>query len=478
MNKLWGGRFTVGTAEEVEEFSASIAVDYQLAEDDIFGSLAHAKMLGKCQILAEAEVTALTQGLKKVAGKIAAGAVKFRVSDEDIHMNIERFLTDEIGAVAGKLHTARSRNDQVALDLRLYLRKHVIACVEQLQLVQQALLAQAKLHSETIMPGYTHLQRAQPILFAHHLLAYVAMLQRDIVRFQQSWQRINQLPLGAGALAGTSFAIDRHYLAELLGFDGVCENSLDAVSDRDFIIEFLANAALLFMHLSRFSEELILWSSQEFAFVELADAYCTGSSMMPQKKNPDVPELMRGKTGRVYGALFNLLTIMKGLPLAYNKDLQEDKEPLFDTVKTLQRVLTILPSLLSTMKVNTENMLQATKTGFLNATDLADYLVQKGLPFRDAHSVVGKLVSHCIEHQLGLEQLALATLREFSPLFSQDVFAVLEIPNIIAARDAVGGTSYSQVQQQMGQVEKNLENTGVWLMEKEQLLAEMVGRFE
>jgi argininosuccinate lyase len=468
--KLWGGRFMQATHQQTENFTASISFDYQLAYEDILGSLAHVKMLEKCQILNASESLILSQGLKNIYRDIQQRKIYFSVSDEDIHMNIERLLLAEIGPTAGKLHTARSRNDQVTLDLHLYLRAHMLEIINQLTNLQQALLEQAEKNIDVIMPGYTHLQPAQPILFAHHLLAYCAMLQRDLQRCKENWLRINVSPLGAAALAGTSFPIDREYTAALLGFDEIYENSLDAVSDRDFVVEFLANAALLMAHLSRFSEELILWSSQEFGFIELDDAYCTGSSIMPQKKNPDVPELVRGKTGRVYGSLFNLLTILKGLPLAYNKDLQEDKEPVFDTVKTLHDILNIFPSLIATMRVRAENMLQGTQPGFINATELADYLVQKGLAFREAHEIVGKIVQYCIQQKLTLQNLSVVQLQKFSSLIDEKVYSILDMKNIVKAKNSFGGTSPMQVLKQIEKIGfKNSEMIS-WLQSKKILL--------
>ena len=394
--KLWGGRYTAQTNSEVEQYTASINFDVELAYEDILGSMAHAKMLSQCGILTIEENQKLQQGLQDIAKKIAHDQLQFRIEDEDIHMNIERILTESVGNVAGKLHTARSRNDQVALDMHLYLRKQIVGIVELLICLQGTLLTLAKQHVRTILPGYTHLQRAQPIYLAQHWLAYVSMYQRDRERLKNIWSRVNESPLGAAALTGTSFPIDRHYVADELGFDGIYFNTLDAVSDRDFIVEFLSAAALIMMHLSRMSEELILWSSQEFNFISFDERYCTGSSIMPQKKNPDVVELGRGKTGRVYGALFAVLTMLKGLPLAYNKDMQEDKEPLFDVIKTLLQTLSIYSPLLSTLKINKDIMRQAANHGYLNATILAEYLVKKGMCFRAAHEIVGKLDLHSV----------------------------------------------------------------------------------
>ncbi|GAB7387987.1 argininosuccinate lyase [Bacillaceae bacterium] len=463
--KLWGGRFTKATDKLVEEYTASIEFDRELAREDILGSLAHVKMLGKCGILREEETAAITEGLKKVEAKIARGEAAFSVANEDIHMNIEKMLLEEIGPVGGKLHTGRSRNDQVATDMHLYLRERVIELVRLAADLQAALLEQAKENLDTILPGYTHLQRAQPVLFAHHLLAYVAMLQRDIERMQDSWKRINRLPLGAGALAGTTFPIDREYVAELLKFDEVYENSIDAVSDRDFIVEFLANAALLITHLSRLCEELVLWSSTEFSFVELDDAFCTGSSIMPQKKNPDVAELVRGKTGRVYGHLVGMLTVLKALPLAYNKDMQEDKEGMFDTVKTLQGALALFAPMIRTMKVNRSRMREAVTKDFSNATDLADYLVQKGLPFRQAHEIVGKTVLYCLENGKYLLDLTLDEFKQFSPQIEADIYDALQIERVVNARDVLGGTAKSQVAKQIAKAEERLRQVGEWVEE-------------
>jgi argininosuccinate lyase len=473
MDKHWSGRFTKATKTDVEAFTASIFFDCALAEEDILGSLAHVQMLGHVGILSAAEARGIREGLLQVLERFSEGKISLSAADEDIHMKVERELKLLMGPLAGKLHTARSRNDQVALDLHLYLRRKVVALVELLKEVSQALLAQAKENCRIIMPGYTHLQRAQPILFAHHLLAYVAMFQRDIERLQDSWPRINQLPLGACALAGTGFPIDREMVAGILKFDGLYENSIDAVSDRDFCIEFLSNAALIMTHLSRLSEEVILWCSQEFAFIELDDAYCTGSSIMPQKKNPDVPELVRGKTGRVYGSLLATLTMLKGLPLAYNKDMQEDKEALFDAIKTVEMSLSVYIGLIATLRVNPEKMLQAAQKGLLNATELADYLALKGLPFREAHAVVGKIVRYCLDAHQQLEDLSIDQFKNFSPLFSDDVIAVLDLEKIVNTRNSRGGTSSTQVENQLKRTASSLEKTIAWISEKQKLLQEV-----
>jgi argininosuccinate lyase len=462
VSKLWGGRFTKKTDQLVEEYTASIMFDKELAEEDIQGSLAHVTMLGKCGILPADDVEKIKDGLLRVQNMIRRGEMEFSIGDEDIHMNVEKALMDEIGPVGGKLHTGRSRNDQVATDMHLYLRKRVVEFVGLLGKLQEALIEQAKANLSTILPGYTHLQRAQPILFAHHMMAYVSMFGRDAERMMDSYKRINMLPLGAGALAGTTFPIDRHFVAKQLGFDGVYENSLDAVSDRDFIVEFLSNAALTMTHMSRLCEELVLWSSTEFHFVELDDAFCTGSSIMPQKKNPDVAELVRGKTGRVYGNLFGLLTVLKSLPLAYNKDMQEDKEGMFDTVKTLQGALQLLAPMIATMKVNKDRMRQAVNQDFSNATDIADYLVNKGLPFRQAHEVIGKTVLYCIQNSKFLLDLKLDEFHQFSKLFENDIYQVLQPEQVVNARNVYGGTASNQVEEAIGRAEKMLEQTNEW----------------
>jgi len=397
--KLWGGRFTQPTDKFVEEFTASIDFDQRMYRYDIQGSMAHARMLGRQGIIAPEEAQQICAGLEQILADIEAGKVEFTVALEDIHMNIESRLIENIGSVGGKLHTGRSRNDQVAVDIRLYLRDEMKAILTYLDKLQEALLTQADANLNTIMPGYTHLQTAQPVLFAHHMLAYYEMFCRDSGRMQDCLVRMNVLPLGAGALAGTTFPIDRESVAADLGFDGVTRNSLDSVSDRDFALEFCSAAATVMMHLSRLSEELVLWSSADFNFIELTDAFCTGSSIMPQKKNPDVPELVRGKTGRVYGNLMSLLTLMKSLPLAYNKDMQEDKEPLFDSIDTVKGSLKIFADMISQMYVKADNMRIAAARGYSTATDVADYCVTKGIPFRDAHEIVGKTVRYCIEHQ-------------------------------------------------------------------------------
>jgi argininosuccinate lyase len=468
MSKLWGGRFTKKTDQLVEEYTASISFDRELAEEDIQGSLAHVTMLGHCGILPPEDVEKIKEGLLQVRERIRRGEIEFSVADEDIHMNIEKNLIDAIGPVGGKLHTGRSRNDQVATDMHLYLRKRVVEFVGLLARLQEALIGQAKANLDAIVPGYTHLQRAQPILFAHHLMAYVSMFGRDIERLQDSYKRVDALPLGAGALAGTTFPIDRQYTAQLLNFGRVYENSLDAVSDRDFIVEFLADASLIMAHLSRLSEELILWSSTEFQFVELDDAFCTGSSIMPQKKNPDVPELVRGKTGRVYGHLVGMLTVLKSLPLAYNKDMQEDKEGVFDTVRTLQGALQLFAPMIETMKVRKERMRRAVDRDFSNATDIADFLAAQGLPFRQAHEVIGKTVLYCIQHDKFLLDLTLDEFRQFSPLFDERIYEVLQPERVVNARDVYGGTATAQVEAAIARAEAELARTARWVAEYEE----------
>lgn len=445
--KLWGGRFTKPTDKLVEEFTASIGFDQKLAEDDIRGSLAHVKMLGACGIIPQADAEQIGDGLRSILQEVKAGSFPFSVENEDVHMNIEKNLIEKIGPVGGKLHTGRSRNDQVATDLHLYLRretKHIIAHLVDLL---DALVETAEKNFDVMIPGYTHLQRAQPVLLAHHLLAYFGMFSRDVERLQDALKRIDVLPLGAGALAGTTFPIDRELVARELGFERIYENSMDAVSDRDFIIEFLGAASLVMMHLSRFCEEMVLWSSTEFGFVELDDAYCTGSSIMPQKKNPDVAELLRGKTGRVYGNLFGLLTVLKGLPLTYNKDLQEDKEGMFDTVDTLKGSLQLFAGMIRTMEVRRERVAKALKEDFSNATDLADYLVRKGMPFREAHEVIGKLVLDCITQGKYLADLTLEEYKQHSESFEEDLYHAIDMRTVVDARDVLGGTGSKQVEQ-------------------------------
>jgi argininosuccinate lyase len=446
-SSAWSGRFSEPVSETVKRYTASISFDYRLAEFDIQGSLAHAAMLHHVGVLSKADLDAIQRGMADLLGEIRAGQFAWSLDREDVHLNIEAALTAKIGDAGKRLHTGRSRNDQVATDIRLYLRDASDRILAGLAACQTSLVDLAEQHTDTVMPGFTHLQVAQPVTFGHHLLAYFEMLARDVERFSDCRHRINRLPLGAAALAGTSYPIDREYVARALGFEGVCENSLDAVSDRDFAIEFTAAAALVMTHLSRLSEELILWMSPRFGFIDLADRFCTGSSIMPQKKNPDVPELVRGKTGRVNGHLVALLTLMKAQPLAYNKDNQEDKEPLFDTVDTLLDTLTIYADLLRGVTVKPEAMRAAVLQGFATATDLADYLVKKGLPFRDAHEVVARAVRKAEELGRDLANLSLAELQAFSLLIADDVFAVLTLEGSLAARNHLGGTAPEQVRQ-------------------------------
>ena len=433
----------------MEAFTASVDVDSRLYRHDIAGSIAHAKMLARQRIIPARDARKIIRGLKGIEQEIASGKFVFSSADEDIHMNIERRLSEKIGAAGKKLHTARSRNDQVALDMRLFLREEIATIIDSLQLLQRELTGAAKKNLDVIMPGYTHLQRAQPVRFAHHLLAYYEMFERDRERFLSCLDRINVLPLGAGALAGTSFPIDRNYVAKLLGFPRVSKNSIDTVSDRDFILEFVSVAAIVFVHLSRLAEELVLWSSQEFGFVELPDRYCTGSSMMPQKKNPDVPELVRGKAGRVFGHLQALLTIMKGLPLAYNRDLQEDKIPLFDTVDTVKTSVRIMAEIIHGMEVRKDRMLMAAQDGFMNATDLADYLVERGVPFRDAHAISGRIVRHCVAKGCQIGQLSLKDLKGFSKRIDKDIYGFLSTESVVNRRRAFGGTARGNVMRRL-----------------------------
>ena len=447
--RMWGGRFAESTDALVEQFNASINFDKRLALQDIRGSVAHATMLGETGILSADEAAQLVQGLEGLRKEVEAGTFEWRTELEDVHMNLEAALTQRVGPVGGKLHTARSRNDQVATDFRLWLRDETHALIELLHDLRAAFVEAADKHLGVIMPGYTHLQVAQPVLLSHHLLAYFEMFSRDAERLQDSLKRLNVSPLGAGALAGTGFPIDRKRTAELLGFDRPARNSLDAVSDRDFVVEFLGAASLVMMHLSRLSEELILWSSQEFGFVTLPDSHTTGSSIMPQKKNPDVSELTRGKTGRVYGHLLGLLTTLKGLPLAYNKDTQEDKEGAFDTADTLRLCLRLTADLLPKLKVNEVRLYHAAGRAYSNATDLADYLARKGLPFRAAHEVVGKLVALGVREGKDLQELSLGQMQAVSELISEDVYEVLKLETVVNVRSSYGGTALGQVEMQV-----------------------------
>ena len=441
----WSGRFAEPVADLVKRYTASVFFDRRMWRQDIRASLAHARMLARQDIIAAADLAAIEQGMTTITGEIEAGGFNWNLDDEDVHLNIEKRLTALVGDAGKRLHTARSRNDQVATDIRLWLRDTIDDIDGLLRNLQQALLDAAEAHAATPLPGFTHLQVAQPVTFGHHLLAYFEMLRRDRERFADCRRRVNRLPLGAAALAGTTFPIDREAVARELAFESVCENSLDAVSDRDFAIEFCAAASLVMTHVSRFSEELVLWMSPRIGFIDLADRFCTGSSIMPQKKNPDVPELARGKTGRVFGHLMGLLTLMKGQPLAYNKDNQEDKEPLFDTADTLTDTLRILAELVPGIRVMPQAMAAALRQGYATATDLADYLVKKGLPFRDAHEAVARAVRACEARGCDLADLTLAELREFSPLVDADAFAVLTVSGSLAARDHLGGTAPAQV---------------------------------
>ena len=419
--KLWGGRFNKGSSSLLEQFNASIGFDNRMYAEDIAGSIAHSKMLNKIGILTVEEQQKIENGLIQIKDLIDNGNFEFHISDEDIHMAVEKKLIELIGSLGGKLHTGRSRNDQVALDIRMYLKKEILNIKDLLKLLMEAIVEVAESNKDVIMPGYTHLQRAQPILFSHHMMAYYEMMKRDLDRLEDCFKRVDVMPLGAGALAGTTYPLDRHYVAELLGFSKVTENSLDTVSDRDFIIETNFVISMIIMHLSRFSEELIIWSTSEFSFVEMDDTYSTGSSIMPQKKNPDVTELVRGKTGRVFGNLMGIFTVMKGLPLAYNKDTQEDKEGVFDSIDTIKIVLEIFSPMLKTMKIKKENMKASIYEGFINATDIADYLAKKGLPFREAHKVVGELVSYCEQNNKLLTDLSYEEFKNSHNLFDEDI---------------------------------------------------------
>ncbi|MEY8259082.1 argininosuccinate lyase [Oscillospiraceae bacterium 50-60] len=452
--KLWSGRFAKDTDALVDQLNESISFDQRLYREDIQGSLAHARMLGDCGIISLEDVAAITEGLNGILRDIEAGEVEFTTDNEDIHMNIEALLTARIGDAGKRLHTARSRNDQVALDFRMYVRGEIPVVVGQLLELEKVLCRQARQYQSAVMPGYTHLQRAQPISFAQHLMAYAQMFARDVTRLEDCAKRLNVCPLGSGALAGTTYPINRAQTAADLGFDGPMSNSLDGVSDRDYALELLSDLSILMMHLSRFAEEIILWCSWEFKFIELDDAYATGSSIMPQKKNPDVAELVRGKTGRVYGDLMGLLTVMKGLPLAYNKDMQEDKEPVFDALDTVEMCIPVFAAMLDTMTVRTDNMRQAAGRGFINATDCADYLTKKGMPFRDAYTVTGRLVADCAAKGKTLEELTLEELREVSDLFAGDVYDALNLENCMALRNSYGGPARESVERQIALIEE------------------------
>ena len=455
--KLWGGRFKQSTDALMETFSASISFDKRLYDCDIEGSIAHCKMLARCKIITSAESKKIIKGLQRILRECDEGRFEFSVRLEDIHMNIESRLREIIGPVAGKLHTARSRNDQVCLDIRLYLRKEVEDIVVELNNLCKALVAIAKKNIDHVIPGYTHLQRAQPVLLSHHLLAYVEMMLRDKERFLDAYKRINVMPLGSAALAGTNFPIDRKITAKLLRFPEISHNSMDAVADRDFAAEFCSASALVMMHLSRFCEEIVIWNSSEFGFLELSDAFTTGSSIMPQKKNPDAAELIRGKSGRVFGNLVSLLTLMKGLPLAYNKDLQEDKEPLFDTAETVKVCLRIFTDMMKSAKFIPIAKKELEASGFLTATDLADYLVLKGVPFRDAHEITGKTVAFCLEKEKTLTDISLPELRKISKRFDKDVFEHIALNNSVDRKNVYGGTAKKQVRAQITRLTKKLK---------------------
>lgn len=454
MKKPWAGRFREKTSKVVESFTESISFDQRLWRYDIEGSIAHAKMLGKQGIIAREDSEKIIKGLQEIAGDIENGKFTFTQELEDIHMNVEAALIKKIGETGGKLHTARSRNDQVALDLRLYVRAEVKEIISLIRAFQKTLVHIATKYLNTLMPGYTHLQRAQPVLLSHHLLAYVEMLDRDAERLNDSLKRTNQLPLGSCALAGTTLPIDRAYVAKQLGFEGISRNSIDAVSDRDFAIEFLSVAAILIMHLSRLAEELILWSSEEFRYIELPDAFTTGSSIMPQKKNPDVAELIRGKTGRIYGNLISLLTSMKGLPLSYNRDLQEDKPPLFDTADTIKSCITVLNEMFPGIRFNVKRMRETVGDAYSTATDIAEYLVRKGVPFRKAHGITGRIVLYCIKEKKRLEDLTIKELNTFSPLIRKDIYAFLGPEESVKNKNSAGGTSLREVAKQIRRLRK------------------------
>ena len=459
--KLWSGRFGKDTDALVDEINASITFDQRLYREDIEGSLAHAAMLGAQGIISMEDVAAITEGLKGILADIEAGKVEFTTDNEDIHMNVESLLTERIGDAGKRLHTARSRNDQVAVDFRMYVRREIPVIIDALLELEKVLCRKARAHQMAVMPGYTHLQRAQPISFAQHLLAYAAMFRRDITRLEDCAKRLNECPLGSGALAGTTYPIDRWMTAKSLGFDAPMMNSLDGVSDRDYALELLSCLSILMMHMSRFAEEVILWCSWEFKFVELDDAYATGSSIMPQKKNPDVAELVRGKPGRVYGDLMSLLTVMKGIPLAYNKDMQEDKEPVFDAIDTVEVCIPVFAAMIDTMRVLPENMRRAAGKGFINATDCADYLTKKGMPFRDAYTMTGRLVAKCTGEGKMLEELSLSELQEMSPLFEEDVYEALKLENCMLLRASYGASAVSETTRQIEAIEAFVEEHSV-----------------
>ena len=457
--KLWAGRFQKDVSDELNDFNSSIHIDYRMYKEDILGSKAHVTMLSECGIIAKEDGELIRNGLDKILTKIESGEVELSKNQEDIHMNIETLLIQEVGEVGKRLHTARSRNDQVALDIRMYLKNEVQTIKKLILEFQEVLLVKADENTGTIMPGYTHLQRAQPITFAHHILAYSEMFKRDFERIEDCYKRMNSLPLGSGALATTTYPIDRTMVQNLLGFERICMNSIDAVSDRDFAIELASDISIAMMHLSRFSEEVILWCSSEFSFVELDDAYSTGSSIMPQKKNPDVAELVRGKCGRVYGDLMGLLSMMKSLPLAYNKDMQEDKELIFDSIDTFKLCISIFANMIKTMKVKEQNMKASCKDGFINATDLADYLVKCGIPFRDAHRILGEMVFYCIGENKALEDLTLEEMRKFSDIFTEEAFEAIDLVNCVENRKAIGGPSSEQTKKRILELREYIDKS-------------------
>lgn len=456
--KLWGGRFAASTDKSVDDFNSSIRFDARLYKQDIRGSMAHAEMLGKCGIIPVDDAMLICSTLVEILADIEKGQVEFEIDAEDIHMNIEKILISRIGDTGKKLHTGRSRNDQIALDIRMYLKDETNTIKNMLIELLHTLLAISEKHMNTILPGYTHLQRAQPITLAHHMMAYFQMFRRDIGRLDDCRKRMDVMPLGSGALAGTTYPLDRQFVADRLGFSAITENSLDGVSDRDFAIEMASCISLIMMHLSRFSEELVLWSSSEFSFVEMDDAFSTGSSIMPQKKNPDVAELVRGKTGRAYGDLMTLLTAMKSLPLAYNKDMQEDKEAIFDSVDTVKMCLPVFTKMLATMKIRKENMYKAAQGGFTNATDVADYLVRKGVPFRSAHEIIGKMVLYCINHNKAIEELTMEELKVFSDKIEQDVYDAIILEKCVSGRNLPGGPAAESVKASMENGYKYLQS--------------------
>lgn len=465
--KLWGGRFKKETNKQVEEYTESLFFDRRLFEYDISGSIAHTNMLAKCGIITQKEASLIKNGLLEIKEEIKDGKFVFNPSDEDIHMAIERALIEKIGEVGGKLHTARSRNDQVATDLRLYLKNEVLSVCQLLIDMQKVILKLAKDNLNVVMPGYTHLQKAQAVLYSHYIMAYFFMFKRDFKRFKCCYKLMDSMPLGSGALAGTSFPIDREMVAKELGFFKISENSIDAVSDRDFVVDFLHATSLVMVHLSRLSEELILWATDEFGFIELDDAFTTGSSIMPQKKNPDVAELTRGKSGRVIGHLMGMLATLKGLPLAYNRDMQEDKEALFDAADTVKRALSVCSKMLSTMRLNEEKMEEAVTKSFLAATDAADYLAKKGLPFREAHEIVGKLVSHALEKGLYLNDLKIEDYKKLSKLFDEDIFEHLKLECLIESKTSQGGTSSQSVKEQLNLASEVITEEEKWLASKQ-----------